>query len=276
MIKKITLLTPLVAFLIFGLNMDYGHTYPTQPPPSNAGAPNMSTCSNTGCHASNPLNEPGGMASIVLTGADSTYVPGNTYNVTINVSKDGTSRYGFQMVALNGDGESIGSFLAPDPNIGLNTTNGIDYVQHKDIAPTNEGEFSFQWNAPAIGGGTVNFYSSVIAANGADGPMGDFVYTTSLSLEEEIDWSDPANWLTGVEELGNPNINVYPNPVRDQLNIEGTEDMKSVLLFDSKGNLLENHRSVNKLALGGKYPGGVYFLKIVEAEQITTKRILVL
>lgn len=277
MIKKITLLLPLVAFIFFGLPKEYGHSYSQQPPVFNAGAPNMSACSANGCHNSNDLDTPGGSATITLGESLSGYLPNTTYDITLTIERPGTSRYGFQMVAYDNNGASIGNFMTGgNENIGLNSSNDIQFVQHQSVPNNNSNVFSFEWTSPDAGAGTVTFYTAANAANGNGNAMGDFIHRGALEVVE-LDPNDSANWVTAIEDVNVSTVQVYPNPVVDQLNIENAEAIQALLLFDVKGNLLESHtdqRSV--LDLGGKYPTGIYFLQIVEEERTTNKRIVVL
>src|SRR4029079_7720870 len=49
------------------------------------------------CHLDNPLNAPGG--SVSLDGVPATYAPGQTYELTVTISRDGLRRGGFEIAA---------------------------------------------------------------------------------------------------------------------------------------------------------------------------------
>src|SRR5262249_59953992 len=64
------------------------------------------------------------------------------------------------------------------------------YIEHtfNGIQPTGSGEGSwvFTWTAPATSVGRVTFYAAGNAANGNGGTSGDFIYTTSVSIQPAV------------------------------------------------------------------------------------------
>ena len=68
---------------------------------------------------------------------------------------------------------------------------------------------------------------------------------------------------TGVDENGFSTINLYPNPAKDKIRIEGLEGRKEIRIYDAVGLLIkaldvdgENEIDINDLA------AGFYFLRI--------------
>ena len=80
-----------------------------------------------------------------------------------------------------------------------------------------------------------------------------------------------AGSTTGIEAIENGNIAVYPNPVRDILNIEGI-GIEQVQLIDINGRtvLTANAGNLNI----GSLATGVYMLRIITAEGVTTRKIV--
>ena len=277
MIKKITLLLPLIGFVFFGLNNQTSHSNASGPPIFNAGAPGMSSCGNSNaCHNTNETNSGPGMASITFDSNTAQYNPNETYNLSVSVEQDNAARYGFQMVAFNEMGESIGNFITgSDENINVSTNGNIQYIQHQSVGPNNDNTFSFQWTAPDTLLGNITFYAAINAANGDGGPSGDFIYTVSQTITE-FDIDDPDNWAVGVETVNAANVKIFPNPVKDQLVIQNIENIQQVLLYDAKGDLLQSYpENSSVLTIDVKYPTGVYFLKIVTANKIVNQRIMI-
>ena len=142
------------------------------------GAPDESNCRQ--CHVGNDLNDSGG--SLILT-IPETYVPNEVYTIVVNLSRAGQSRWGFEMAALDPDGASTGSFEADaEGNTQLSEAAGKQYI--KQTAPgtaagTNDAHsWEFEWTAPDADIGPITFYAAGNAANGADGNVGDYIYTT--------------------------------------------------------------------------------------------------
>jgi hypothetical protein len=103
-------------------------------------------------------------------------------------------RWGFQLTAIREqDGEGCGTFSLPSPD-SLQITAGSGayasrrYVEHQDgVVHTGEPGprfWSFTWQAPASLEGPVRFYAAGNAANGNFDPSGDFIYTTTVRVED--------------------------------------------------------------------------------------------
>ena len=73
---------------------------------------------------------------------------------------------------------------------------------------------------------------------------------------------------TGINNILESSINIYPNPVKDELKIESDLEIKKVEILDYSGKVIKN--SINVSAL----PQGVYFVKIETDKGIVTKRII--
>jgi hypothetical protein len=94
---------------------------------------------------------------------------------------------GFQLIALDGNQQSVGSFIAPS---GLQTVSlgGKTYLEHNTPGyfdgsnGNNQGRWTFSWKAPGQGVGGVTFYVSGIAADWLGSFDGDDVYGNTLSL----------------------------------------------------------------------------------------------
>lgn len=152
-------------------------------------APNMvglygtqSTCNV--CHNSYALNSAGGGISISVAGNPTSYIPGNTYQVTVTVSlSPAAARYGFEIAAVDVQNQNVGTFATiAGTQIVSSVINGntISFLEHN--TPSVGGTWTFNWTAPVVSQGTVRFYAAGIAANNNNNSSGDYVYNTSLSL----------------------------------------------------------------------------------------------
>lgn len=159
------------------------------PPRSRTGAPGEQNCSNS-CHLST-VNAGSGSLEISV-GGRADYVPGQTYEIVVSVMETGTSKFGYQLTALDAEGAQAGSFAAPDNQSIIVTGNvggGLrEYAQHtrSGTPAANPGEKSWtlEWTAPETGTGEVAFFAAAVAANGNGRNSGDQVYTASLTIDE--------------------------------------------------------------------------------------------
>jgi len=82
---------------------------------------------------------------------------------------------------------------------------------------------------------------------------------------------------TGIDEMRESEIQVYPNPASDMVHIASKFDMVSVSIYSYTGQLIEN------VKLNGKdyqfnttsYPAGVYSIKIETEESVISKQLII-
>ena len=149
------------------------------PPDEKTGAPNESTCAQTGCHTGNDLNVSGG--SLMLT-VPETYIPNEVYTIVVNLSREGQSRWGFEMTALDADGARAGSFEVDDAaKTQVTEKNSKQYIKHSATGTaqgtTDTHSWEFEWTAPDADIGPITFYAAGNASNGNFNPIDDYIYT---------------------------------------------------------------------------------------------------
>lgn len=149
------------------------------------GAPGENLCID--CHADYPLNSGGG--SLQIQGPPY-YRPGETYTVRVRLAQPGKSRWGFQLTALTGAGETAGSLIVTEPSF----TQGLfspslnrRYIAHRlpgTFPETLNGPvwWSMEWQAPGANLGPVTLYASGNAANRNGSPGGDHIYSASFRV----------------------------------------------------------------------------------------------
>ena len=135
------------------------------------------------CHDTfvNPNVGPG---TIALSGQPAIYEPGRQYTVTVTVTQAGRQKYGFQLTAIDTNGNRAGT-LAPlnsETQVNFQTgTGGRQYIQHtqQGTSPTigNGRTWQVRWTAPDSDIGAVRFFFSGNAANGDGTNQGDYIYT---------------------------------------------------------------------------------------------------
>ncbi len=166
--------------------------YPDAPPLGRTGAPTENTCAS--CHGT--LND--GLGGVLeISGVPASYIPGQTYTLTISLTRTGKSRWGFEMTSLRDADDSYAGVLA-DISVytGKGTRQSKDYIYQTNADGadgtywnTNNGPVTWpvEWTAPAAGAGSVTFYAVGVAGNGDNNAdSGDPVYTTSVTAAEEV------------------------------------------------------------------------------------------
>lgn len=148
-----------------------------------AGAPGDSgTCAT--CHTSS------GTGNIALTGAPTSYVSGQTYNMTLTITDASAIVGGFQIVATNGiNNTQVGTFTA---DVGQ-SVNDVSRLVQSTAKAFSGGSVSWpiSWTAPSSGApANIQFYFTGNAANDNFGNgAGDVGYagnTGNISLPVEL------------------------------------------------------------------------------------------
>jgi hypothetical protein len=141
---------------------------------------------------------------------ETTYVPGATYFVTVNVTAPtGTpAGYGFSSTFLqDGTIDNAGMPASVDANTRItNAGNGRTYVEHNQRTPS--GVWNFRWIAPTEGTGAVNIYSVGNAVNGMDSTGGDSgsPSSTVITLTEAV---LPVNLTTFEATVDKATVRLY-------------------------------------------------------------------
>lgn len=159
------------------------------PSASHTDAPGEDNC--TACHVTFPVNSGGG--SVTITGLPHDYLPGQQIQLTVRTTHDGASLWGFQMTAINSQGQTVGTFTLPTQNPAkMQTINGLvngqvrTYVEHTVDGLFTSGVFgyntwTFTWTAPSQRVGKVDFYAAGNGANGLGSPGDDYIYTAATA-----------------------------------------------------------------------------------------------
>lgn len=156
------------------------------PTPTHTNAPGEANC--TACHTDFEVNS--GSGDVQISGIPANYIAGQRYDITVTATQANAVIYGFQLTAVDGTGETVGTFAVLDtrtqivPGIVAGTYDRM-YVEHTSDGLSN-GQFgfnswTFNWTAPAQPVGKVDFYAAANGANSDGGPSGDYIYVTTLS-----------------------------------------------------------------------------------------------
>ena len=166
--------------------------------PSATGAPGEGTCANSGCHVDAAVNS-GAVANIHtikdINGNDVTsYMPGETYTISISVTDLNSSKFGFQVTSLDVADEFIGELLIIDvartqlQDYSDPSSLNREYVTHtfngNSQVSAGMGSWQFNWVAPSVGSGDITFYYTTNATNSNAANTGDVLYLSDFVLTE--------------------------------------------------------------------------------------------
>jgi hypothetical protein len=141
------------------------------------------------CHLDNPINAPGG--AVTLEGIPAAFAPGQTYPVTITISRQGLRRGGFEIAARFAGGKhkgrQAGSWQLVDARAQLipgAVDRALTFVQHNQIGSRTltpgANRWTIEWTAPPAANGPVQFNVAANASNNDDSPLGDYIYVKAV------------------------------------------------------------------------------------------------
>src|SRR5258705_284398 len=182
-----SLLAALLGFLLSSNSIIRpAQAFSSGPPAGYTGAPGEEPEACAECHV--PADAGTGHISI---NAPQTYVPGQTYPITVTHTNPDPSRirWGFEMTVLDTSDQTAGN---------LQTLNGLtqvlnnagpggarQYVEHTAagtfIDQQNTASWTFNWTAPATDIGVVTFYTAGNQANNDGNTSGDYIYRTFVT-----------------------------------------------------------------------------------------------
>ena len=157
------------------------------PPAGYTGAPQEEPEACAECH----VPPDAGIGKITIT-APQTYVPGQTYPVTVtHTNADPTRlRWGFELTVLdNASDEKAGELHSNDGTTQVLNNSGPgsarQYIEHTAIGTfigqQNGATWTFDWTAPSTDVGPVTFYAAGNQANNDGNTSGDFIYKTFVT-----------------------------------------------------------------------------------------------
>jgi hypothetical protein len=132
---------------------------------------------------------------------------------------------------------------------------------------------TYQWlncdnGYSVIAGATFQNYTPLASGNYAVQVTQGSCYDTSACTYINI---------LGINSVQNSNLNIYPNPVKDQLVIEnnGIEKNLSIEIFNSTGEIVLHQLLFDQTILKtNELPSGIYLVKIVSVNNIILKKII--
>ncbi|MFN3532877.1 MAG: choice-of-anchor V domain-containing protein [Candidatus Brocadia sp.] len=149
------------------------------------GAPNDNgTCNADGCHNSFSLDSGNAIFSIT---APAVYTPGKTVKLTVSFSNSSGKRHGFEMTAVDANGNRVGTFkkigsttqvIPPNDSRGLEQVDKGKYIEHT-FKGIKKKSWKFKWKAPSDATDPITFYAAGCEANGDGVATDDYIYTAT-------------------------------------------------------------------------------------------------
>jgi hypothetical protein len=241
-------------------------------PASRTGSPaDGANC--TACHTGTAATTLAGLitSTIPATG----YVPGQTYTVTASITQVGKTKFGFEISPQTTTGVKKGILVVTNATATKLVGSG-KYITHKSTGTafsSGTATWTFDWTAPAAGSGSFTFYGAFNITNSSNTNSGDIIKLSTLAVTEDLS--------TGIaDKLSLDNqINVFPNPVEDRLNISSTSadiTEATVSIINVQGQLVRmvDHFQLNSYIGVEELPKGFYILKVETEQGIAVKKIL--
>lgn len=152
--KKIFLFLFLPILVLSLFQGKRAHTSSSGAPAGHTGGLGENTCLE--CHGGS-LNTTYQNAGVYLAGSNAgfAYKPDSTYTLSAEINQQTGPDYGFQVMAVNGAGVTVGTIIA---GAAQQVTNGNNRKYLTHTSPSRTGKWTFQWKAPSVGTGNVTFY----------------------------------------------------------------------------------------------------------------------
>ena len=213
---------------------------------------------------------------------NNTYVPGQTYQITYNVS--GYNYFGFDFEINDGNSTNsttAGTFSNPSSNCIVHPSSQYpSNVGHSQrISSSNSATFT--WTAPTNATNSLYLFSVGLGVNGNGGTSGDNMVSHNLILTPNTNTSS----IDETEQLST--LEIFPNPVIDNLqlkvNLNKTSTVK-VNLLNINGQNIQNlypQISIEKgeqqiiIPIDKSLSKGVYFVQALVGNETIVKRILI-
>ena len=236
------------------------------------GAPGEANC--TQCHSGTALSGVG-TNTLIFSGANDEYVPGQTYTFSLDVLNSAST--GFQMTGLDNANDKAGSFTAGTGS-NIQTSSGKEYINHSNASVSS---WTFDWTAPATDVGDVTFYLASNKANGDNSTSGDDIYLSELLIS-----AASSSNVEQLSALSNSDFNISFNASSNEINLDyiaGVSGKVAVKVFNIKGEEItmkkfgdsSQGKNFNHLKLRRQLSTGVYLVTLAINSEYFTKKLFV-
>ncbi len=236
-------------------------------------APTGQAANCTRCHTgalNTPINTVMSIESPLLVGG---YIPNKQYTIIVKANNIDPSieKIGFEATVEqnNTPWAKAGTIIITDLT-RTQTTNAGNAITHKILGTTvstsNNISWSFDWIAPAAQTGPITFYAAFNISNNDGTEKSDAIYTRSFSAIETIE--------TAIRHPNNETpYMIYPNPVKDFLNIKSTQQLDKIELYNTDGKRIFSETNPKKIDLSNE-AAGVYFINITLNNKTSIQKLI--
>ena len=177
------------------------------------------SCGGGGCHGTSANTA----TTVTLGGLPTSFIAGQTYNLTFTVSNATQPKAGFNIYC------TAGAFTN---GTGSKVSSSKTQITHTAPMAAASGitTFSFTWKAPASIT-PVTFSSAGNAVNGNNSESGDQWNTATVTV--------PGAYPAAVSDIKINTLACFPNPTMNQLSIKGYEgQIQQVIVFNLQGQAI--------------------------------------
>ena len=230
------------------------------------GAPGENTCLQ--CHSDNLLNDASGSLEIVHTAmTNNEFALNQTYDMSVVVTHPGSTLFGFSIVALDANGQSVGAWTPGGDNQSAAATiggNQRQYLTHANggINAIDNHTFNFQWTAPDADAGPITFYATGNGANEDGDNTGDFIFSASSTVQ--------AIQPIGIENRQDGTPTLIWNSIAHKVSVQSTDVQKiNWTILDLNGKVLKTQNAQTHIDFGDLDQG--FYLVKCQTPQTTTE-----
>lgn len=268
--------------------------------PGSTGAPGDLTCAQSGCHVTASVTQDSGLVNTLLFNSiDTTYTPGNSYTLTLQVTKAAIQKFGFELVALkDSTNTNIGNFTL----IESTRTQKINHLAgggdlrysmtHKTAgtSTTTPGaiQWKMKWTAPATNVGTITFWYTTNCTNNNGLNTGDQLFLSHFQIRPFVPQDTTGNDTTVVTGLGRyqlkNDLRVYQDEQTDYLSVNFASykqqpgnlmiyDVAGKLILEKELQLVPGH-NLEKVKLPENCCDGAYLVKLLTDDKLYSNKII--
>jgi hypothetical protein len=286
--KKLSIIAALISFpFLFG---QFTYKKSAGAHPGSTGAPGDNTCAKAGCHVGTPVTyNDTTVNKLIFSQADSTYLPGQTYTITIRTQNPGVQRFGFEFQSLkDATNTDIGTIIITDAvrthTLAHTLASGVrNSVTHSTVGTTELlpgfNEWTFDWTAPPVNEGDIVFYYATNSSNNNNVQSGDSIFLNKMRIR-------PSPLISINEFLDSESLTVYYNNESNQIIISyflKLEKKVSLKVFDAVGRDVLKQKNVSKnpglqkdeLSLPDNLSKGIYYVNLTIDGKSVTKKLMI-
>jgi hypothetical protein len=261
--------------------------------PSSTGGPGESTCADatTGCHSDAVIKKDstGLVNTFSFSASDSSYIPGQTYTISISASKTDIKKFGFEVVALkNSDNGNTGTWKITETTRTHTITGSGSLVTRKYVTHSTDGtpavsaglgKWTFNWTAPSSNLGKITFYYATSCTNNNTSNAGEQLFLSSFTIH-------PSATASIAQVMKGAKFNASYDPSGRKIivnyNLNSSAEV-FIKLVDLQGKQIQNSQRTNRsigqniqeLPLAYALSKGVYLLNMEVNGLSISEKILV-